>query len=137
MSDFFNKYVVAKVSRDNSWIGVTLYLDFDESSGFMCREHRFKIANFHFGLMRDNNVEELFGYDCDKKFEDYSKVLEGFAKEAVSEAQEKCLDEDEQDAYDEDGEENEISYQHVKCFKCQNRFGKRLMENVVDECTEI
>jgi len=137
VSDFFNKYVVAKVSRDNSWIGVTLYLDFDESSGFMCREHRFKIANFHFGLMRDNNVEELFGYDCDKKFEDYSKVLEGFAKEAVSEAQEKCLDEDEQDAYDEDGEENEISYQHVKCFKCQNRFGKRLMENVVDEGTEI
>ena len=137
MSDFFNKYVVAKVSRDNSWIGVTLYLDFDESSGFMCREHRFKIANFHFGLMRDNNVEELFGYDCDNKFEDYSKVLEGFAKEAVSEAQEKCLDEDEQDAYDEDGEENEISYQHVKCFKCQNRFGKRLMENVVDEGTEI
>lgn len=137
MCRIFNKTIRAKVSRENSWVDVSLFLEFDQVQDGICIEYSHKIAVTYYGLMHDGSIEETQEQNVDKKFEGCGGYLSGLARQAVDEAQEKCLEEDEQDAYDEYGQENEISYTYVKYIKCQNRFGKRLVERLLDEGTSM
>lgn len=137
MCEIFNKVIRAKVTRENSWIDVSLFLEFDLVQDGFCIEYSYKIAAAYYGLMLDSSIEETDEQDVDKKFEGCGGYLSGLARQAVDEAQEGCLEEDEQDAYDDYGQENEISYKYVKYIRCQNRFGKRLVQRLLDEGTSM